>query len=546
MPQKPKWRNDRSDETARVVKEKVKERDTLEAHLARVLETCLKKGRLYYSGESIDLDGSKDLKAITAEFVGAVARHLYTRFDIADKHFDEKNIPNYLDPGRKNLDQLDPELGLFDAQGHLIRSAPLVETVFEELRRREDENEELEGKALSEHFQKIPFGWPDALLRLVLAAMFRGGAIHLEPPGSDQRVYDITDPRVEGVFTKPQKFKKTRFYPTVGSLTPAEVKEAREALIVLGEIGVPDTAHGLAERIRALGEKLVQEADKIRQRVQDLHLPFPDTYLRAEEAVRPALNIRDPFACVRQFIEDCEAWRELKAFLDAYGEFVDNERDVAFRTYSELIDYARACPAVFEGEDGARAKQALEEFDTIVETREILPKWKLLQEAALAVIDRYRAVYRKELEDCARAIAELKRDVETSTTFSQLEEPRRRAVLNAYFGPQAPLALAADIKLDTTEDLLRASRRHKVSELAALRKALVGYRREIFERCDREWAEQRAQETGEKARPIYRLDLRARLAGKRFATSAEFEAFWSELGKEIQAKLQEGFEVVIE
>lgn len=118
------------------------------------------------AGEATDLDSKKDIRGIATDFLTTVAGHLYARFAIADRVFDERNIPTYLKSGTRSLDRLDPELGLFDAQGHLIRSSPLVETVFDELRRRKDEDLDLDGKALAEHFEKIPFGWFESFLRL--------------------------------------------------------------------------------------------------------------------------------------------------------------------------------------------------------------------------------------------------------------------------------------------------------------------------------------------------------------------------------------------
>jgi hypothetical protein len=555
IPQKPKWKNDRSDETLRVVKEKEKERAALEGHVAGLIEVSLKRGRLYYSGEVADLDGSKDLKSINADFVGAVAAHLYTRFPIADKAFDEKNIPAYLKAGTKNVNRLDQELGLFDAQGHLLRNSPIVETVFEELRRRKDESWDLTGKDLSEHFEKIPFGWPDALVRLVLAAMFRGGAVYLEPPDSDQPIYDLGGPGVEGLFTGPQKFKKTRFFPTTGGLTPSEVKEAKEALIALGESSVPDSAHLIAERVRLLGTRLVQDADKVRQRVEDLSLPLPDTYCRAESVTQSTTTFRDPVACVRKFIEDREDWKEIADFLSAYSQFVNNKRDASYRDYLAVIDYARACPAVFNAGDGI--KEQLTELETIISAKEIMPKWKTVQEAALAVIDRYREVYRTAYETCEQAISNLKKEIENSEAFTRLDEARRKSVLNDSFGSGSALALTAIGSLNTAADLRRASERRKVSELDALRMAMPGYRTAIFDQCDREYiAQQEAASPKPKSgeteevkisQPkLCRVNIRERVAGRRFVSKTEFESFWQNLGDEISAKFVDDTEVVVE
>ncbi|MBP7690062.1 MAG: hypothetical protein KA765_19255, partial [Thermoflexales bacterium] len=549
VPARPKWKNDRSDETVRLLKEKEKERAGLETHVAGLLEAAVRQGRLYYAGEATDLDGSKDLKTAAAEFVGTVAGYLYTRFAIADKTFDEKTIPEYLKPGKKGLDRLNPELGLYDAEGHLIRHAPLAATLFDELRRRKDENEDLDGKALADHFERIPFGWPDALVRLVLAAMFRGGAVYLESPDSDQPIYELSALSIEGLFTGPQKFRKTRFMPTTGGLSPMEVKDAKDALIALGETGLPDAAHGLAERVRAVGLRLTRQADRIRQRVDDLRLPLPDTYRRAEPITKGATELRDPVACVRKFVEDRSGWRELFDFVTAYEQFVEQKRDVSFQDYAAVLEYARACPPVFDGEAGRKVKTQLAEFDAVVAAREIMPKWKTLQEAALAVIDRYRQVYRAAYEACAQAVAQLRGEVEASAAVTRLDGARRARVLETQLGPNSPLFLGTLSRTDTATDLRRASERRKVSELDALRLAVSGYRAAIFQQAEQEWqAQQAASPTPsiEPARPVERVSLRAKLAGRRFVSRAEFEAFWQSLGAEVAAKFDAGHEVVID
>ena len=552
VPQLPKWRNDRSDETVRVLKEKEKERAALESHIVGLLENCLRKGVVYYSGDRAELDGSKELKAITQEFVGVAAGNLYDRFKDADKAFDEKNIARYLDAKAKNLARLDPALGLFDAQDHLMRSAPLVEAIFDELKRREDEGLDLDGKAILDSFGQIPFGWSEALVRLTLAAMLRGGAVHLQPADSDQPIYDISDPRAEEAFTKPTKFKKTRFYPTLGGLKPDEVKQAKDGLIALGEVGLPDTAHGLAERIRELGQKMTSQANAIRARVRDLKLPLPETYQRVEPVTAPTLAQRDPVACVRRFIEDQKGWKEVAAFLKDYDAFVEHQRDRAFLTYVAALDYARSTPAVFEGEAGKKARENLEDFDAILGVKEIMTRWKPLQEAALAVLDRYRQIYQAAYTGCDQAIAALKSEIEAAEAFTRLGLSRQRAILDEFFGVNAVLSLPTIDELKTAEQLLAASEKRKVSELEALRLAIPGYRKAIFDRCEREWqAQQEAQKKvgdgGEKPeKKVHRLSLREKLAGRRFVRRDEFDAFWQSIGAEIQAKLDEGYEVVVE
>lgn len=550
IPELPKWRNDRSDETVRVVKDRERERSTLEAHLAGVLENCLKRGRLFYAGDHVELDGIKELKTVTQDYLGVVVRHLYKRFEVADKTFDEKNIPTYLKPDAKAVHRLDPELGLFDAQGHLVRSQPLAEAIFDELRRRQDESLEQDGKALLETFERIPYGWPEALVRLSLAAMFRGGAVHLGPVDTDQLIYDLGDARAEALFTKPTKFRSTRFYPTIGGLTPDEVRQAKQALITLGEVAVPDSAHGLAEHIRKVGSRMLTEASVIRQRVNDTNLPLPTTYQQAEPALKPALNLRDPVACVRKFSEDQANWIQIANFLASYQEFISQHCDQSFQTYRKLLQFARAVPAMFEDEAGQRLYDQVVEFDAIVKNRAILEQWKALQEAALAIQDAYRQAYRLSYEECRQAIAHLKTEIESAPDFIRLNEGRKGTLQAVYFSSGAALYLDDLPFLDKADDLVQASETRKISELDALRLAVSGYREVIRARCLKEWDEQKKERVVigeiEKKKPepkVHRINLRQRLAGLRVTNPDELQSAWQPVLDELKQKLADGYEI---
>ena len=149
------------------------------------------------------------------------------------------------------------------------------------------------------HFGQIPFGWPSALVRLVLAAMFRGGAVVLEPEDTDQQIYDFTGSGVDGYFTGVNKFKKTKLIPTSGGLTPTEVKDAITALVEMDETGVQESANAIAARLKTKARSLVAIASAAEQKVQDTNLPLGDAYKRTEPVTAAATGKRDPVAAVR-------------------------------------------------------------------------------------------------------------------------------------------------------------------------------------------------------------------------------------------------------
>ncbi|MEW6745481.1 MAG: BREX system P-loop protein BrxC [Planctomycetota bacterium] len=549
VPQKPRWRNDSSDETLRVLKDKSKELSALEGSIATELEGALRRGRLYYAGEELDLDGTRDLKTAVAEVVRGVVGHLYSRFGVADKAFDEKSISKILQPATKGLARIEPELDLFDSQDHLNRHAALVQSVFEELQRRKDEDDDLSGKALLEHFSNIPFGWPPALVRLVLAAMLRGGSVILEPEDSDQQIFDFTEQGVDGYFTSVNRFKKIRFVPTAGGLTPIEVKEAIGALIELAETGVQESANAIAARLKSKAEALCKGASAAAQKVSDTGLPLPDTYKRAEPVTGAATSKRDPAALVRQFLEDRDKWKEIAFFLDAYERFVEEGCDRQWRESSRVLDLARTTPGLTDGADGEATRGALADLEAIVATCEIVPKWKVFQERYGVVRDRYRARYQKAYAACVQVVKELKDEAETSEVFRKLEKERAATVLKEFFGSGSALDVAASVDLNTTAHLVKASQNHKVTELEALCLAIPGHRKAIFTRLAKELAEQEApRDRGENKPPrrVHVLNTTRALVGRRFSSAEEFRRFWNGLGDALEAKLKDQVDVEFE
>jgi len=549
VPQQDKWRNDRSDETVKIIKDKEKERAGLEREATRRLEEALKKGSIYASGDARDLDGSRDIRGIVEDAVTGAARHLFTMFPVADRDFDEANIPRYLKPSTSKPQTLDPELKLFDASGQLHRNGALVSTMFELLRARKDEGKSVDGKAIADVLAAIPYGWPNALVRLLLAAMFRGQAVYLESPDSDRPIYEFGVPGVEGLFTKIHKFNATRFNPNVGGLTPDEVKTARELLIGLGESSVPDTPHGLAERVSQVGSRLKTSAVRVGERVELTGLPVLDTYRGVAGTVDAAATLADPSARVRQFIADVERWREAATFLREFDSFIGAKLDTKFSEYRSIVGFARQVPEFAAGDEGAAAAKAGEDWDAVIAERDVVGKWKALAQAAEKVVARYREVYSAEATTCAQAVAALRDEISSSKALAGLEPARRQRVMDESFGPSGPLGGLDEVDVSTLEGLRRASEARKIADLRTLRLALPAYRAQILEVCDRERLAQ-AGDAGVPASKVARMGLAAKVSGKRIASLEEFDAFWAELGSEvrgeIEAKLNNSDEVVLE
>ena len=180
-----------------------------------------------------------------------------------------------------------PELSLFDTQGSLQRESPLVGQVLEVLTDLHDEDTDADGNRLLDAkdnkgfkgFQRAPFGWPDELVRLVLAACLRAGAIYIEQQthAGPTSLYDYKG--AEDLFVKITSFKKATFCVAETSLSVEQIKQASKALIAMGVTGTPESGNAIAAAVRSIGIALRSRIEDARNRAQQ-GLPIPDAGAR--------------------------------------------------------------------------------------------------------------------------------------------------------------------------------------------------------------------------------------------------------------------------
>jgi len=184
-----RFTEDSSADTQDALSEKRKERDELRSALVRDLERAFLTGTVFYGGQEISLEGSSDLKEPLKSALALVIPNVYPRFAIADRPYDfAKHLKALLNPTTADLHKVASDLSLFDTQGSLQRESALVAQLLEVLSDLADEDTDAEGSRLLDGrdakgfkgFLRAPFGWPDELVRLVLAACFRAGAICIE------------------------------------------------------------------------------------------------------------------------------------------------------------------------------------------------------------------------------------------------------------------------------------------------------------------------------------------------------------------------------
>ena len=378
-----RFTEDATADTQDALSEKRKERDDLRTALTRDLERAFLGGTLLYGGQEVDLEGQSDLKDPIRVALQSLIPNVYPRFNVADRPFDfGRHLKALLNPSTSALHAVAPELNLFDTQGNLQREAALVAQVLEVLADLEDEGIEPTGDRLLDSrdekgfrgFLRSPFGWPDELVRLVLAACFRAGAIYVErqTESGPSPQYDFRGS--DDLFGKITAFKKASFRVAETSLSVEQLKRASKALIAMGVTGTPESGNAMAAAVRELGAFLRARLADAKARHQQ-GLPIPDAILSAEAALLEPTTAKDPTVALTAFLANESEWKALHKGLEALRTFLEANRHQEFESSRRLLSLASTHP-IPDGRPSAGAfRQAQKDLEAISTEKSVVSRW---------------------------------------------------------------------------------------------------------------------------------------------------------------------------
>ncbi|MBI2568435.1 MAG: BREX system P-loop protein BrxC [Candidatus Schekmanbacteria bacterium] len=538
--------DDTSSDTQDALSEKRKERDELRGALVRDIERAFQRGTVFYGGQEIDLEGGSDLKEPVAKALTAVIPNVYPRFAIADKPFDfAKQLKAVLNPATSNLSAVAPDLDLFDTQGSLQRDAALVGQVLEVLRDIEDEGVEPAGAALLDAkeakgfkgFCRAPFGWPDELVRLVLAACFRAGAIYLERQSGagPAPVYDYKGS--DDYFAKVNTFKKILLRVAETSLSIEQIKQASKALIGLGVNGIPESGNAIAGAVRELGAVLKIGFDEARLRSQQ-GLPMPDAVLGAEAVLAGPTTASDPTVCVTSFLKVAAQWKALSDGLKELRTFLDANRHKDFELSRKLDELAANHPLPESHAKANALDQARRDMAAIAAAKEVIGRWPDYRNAFEKAFAAYRDAYVAAHEDVRVQAEATVSAVWSGAACANAPADQRDTVVDRVFGP-GRVCHYAPLSVSSVPSLLDAAGRRSLTSLAQALVALPGYRAQV------------EAELRELVAPPPPPDEQvyewrpADLMGRRFKTEGEVDDALGAIADELKTRIRKGFTVVV-
>jgi len=541
-----RFTEDSSADTQDALSEKRKERDELKNALVRDLELAFLTGTLFYGGQEVELDGAADLKGPLVGALTSVIPHVFSRFTMSDRGYDfTKDLRDLLNPSHSVLSKVASELDLFDTQGSLQRQSTLVQTILEVIKDLEDEDIDPRGELLLDArdskgfkgFERAPFGWSSELVRLVLAAALRAGAIYLEHPSAAGAVpiYDYKGTADD--FAKITSFKKATFRLAETSLSVDQIKSASKALIGMGVTGVPESGNAIAGAIRKLGEALKSDLQDAKSRAA-AGLPIADSVGGAEGILTKPLSAKDPTAVVIQFLATAAQWQSLHTNLSELKAFVSAQRHEEFALSRRLVDLAKNHPVPDGGVHEAALAQVLKDMDVLIGDKSVVTRWSDYRTAYEHARDTYRSAYTAADETMRDEVAQALAAIHRGEAYAHAPSPQRDSAVAAVFGPGKPCHYPT-LSVPTTQTLLDACARRSLSSLQQASLALSGYRSQVENALRDLVVPPPAPETSWVWRPGHTF------AGKRFTTAAEVDQALGAVAKELKAQIDKGLIVVV-
>ena len=537
--------DDTSSDTQDALSEKRKERDELRGSLGRDIERAFLSGTVFHGGQEMDVEGGSDLKGMVSNALTAMIPNVYPSFTTGDKPIDfAKQLKALLNPTTSNLAAVAPDLDLFDTQGSLQRDSALVHRALEVLGDIADEGGEPTGAVLLDArdakgfkgFCRAPFGWPNELIRLVLAACFRAGAIYLERQSGTGPVplYDFNGN--DDYFGKINAFKKVTLRVAETSLSIEQIKEASKTLISLGVNGVPESGNALAGAIRKLGSTLETRLDEAMLRSQQ-GLPIPDEVLDAKATLGAPTTAIDPTECVTSFLESAASWKVLDDGLKSLRIFFANNRHQDYELSRKLDGLATNHPLRGSYPRTNALEEAREDMAAIRATKDVIGRWSDYRSAFEKAFEAYRDGYIEAYEK-VRLEAERTVDIITSgAAYANAPAGDRDAVVEAIFGPGRACHYAP-LVISSVGGLLDAAGRRSLSSLAQALVALPGYRNNVETELRNLAAPSPPDEQVYEWRSSH-------LTGRRFKTEPEVDKVLEVIGDELKTRIREGFTVVV-
>lgn len=303
--------------------------------------------------------------------------------------------------------------------------ADIAKAVLDYLKREHDygRKETRLGKALETYFGGIGYGWERDVLRLVLAVLFRAGAIEVSHQG---RRYDsYQNPNSRPPFVNNPAFKSALFTP-VQPLSLKTLTSAVQTYESLSGQTVDVEKNAIATALKKLAEEELKIVTPVRATIQANHLPAADL-VNEYAASLAAIEEAGADECVQLLAGEGQSFKQTRQRVRQIREATGYEGiETMQRARLAVTQMGPALAAQAPDEALAEQVTTLREALASPTFYEVMPQ---IKQQAAAITATYEAAYRALHQRRAAKFSEAITGVKGRTEWAELPEELYKPVL---------------------------------------------------------------------------------------------------------------------
>ncbi|GAB6099286.1 hypothetical protein JCM16358_11650 [Halanaerocella petrolearia] len=387
-------------EVKMIIREKSREAGKLEDKLIEQLEEALVNGEIIYNGNVTELEKTfnGDIEKICQDYFEDFVPRMYPKFSwgklkVTDD--DIKKIFNFKSREQINeyfLDKND-KFNIYTKDEKIDSTNQAIAEVQNYLSNLSHGKTEVQN--VMDKFTTPDYGWPEEVIKLIIAVLFREGKVRFKYQGKTYR--DYTNSSAQDLFKGKRKIKRLELkYITGDRISPERRRIARELIENLTGNSVID--------------KVVQISNKIEEYIDELHsdcrtlsyykeeINFKDTFEEAKRLIKIIKGLEEPEDIINEFLGYEEKIADINSYINNLLEFIGENggKDKAKKFSSEIKPMLNksldtdTTKVDFSGVDIGRFEDCKKNIKAIYESKSVMKRWD-------DILSNYKEM--KEIED---------------------------------------------------------------------------------------------------------------------------------------------------
>lgn len=382
----------KSAEEIAIIREKRESLEALSSGIESSIKQALLSGNIIYDGNDEVLTGkTENIKNVFEKELNKVVPYIYSKFDDAKFKVNEKSIAAILS-AKSDLNQIEKELDLFDFKGNLNLHGKILSEVYSQIKKSNDKATIYTGADLLSDFEQVPYGWDVILVRIAVAALFRGGAIYLKSSG--ESFYDFKKQGATDLLINSNKFKKAVLCiePEV-EIKLEEREKVQQDLNLIFDIRTDDTINSLCQNIENQITAMKNDYDKQQIYWEEKGIDIKPEFYKIKETCEKVLSETIPAKRLKKFIELSDETKKEFVYLTKINDFTGRED-------KKILSKIKKLPASINVSSQSIDNSIIDEYrchkneiDTIILNKEIIEKWTVALSNYNKAVEKYKQVY---------------------------------------------------------------------------------------------------------------------------------------------------------